>query len=189
MSDHTVKHRSPAQELAHMVIRALARGVPVEVDGLGIFYPDVSHGCRFEPRLPQVFLAYVEEDRETAEWLYDALEAEGFAPWMDLRKLLPGQNWPRAIEAAIETSDFFCRLFFLASVTKRGGFQAEIRYALDCARRIPLDDIFVVPVRLDACRVPRAVQRELQYIDLFPDKEHGLHRLTTTLRRRTGSNF
>jgi len=38
-----------------------------------------------------------------------------------------------------------------------GGFQAEIRYALDCARRIPLDEIFVVPVRLDACRVPRSI--------------------------------
>lgn len=184
MSDHAVRHRSPAQELAHMVIRALARGVPVEVDGLGIFYPDASQGCRFEPRSPQVFLAYVEEDRETAEWLYEALEAGGFAPWMDVRKLLPGQNWPRAIEAAIETSDFFVACFSSHSVTKRGGFQAEIRYALDCARRIPLDDIFVVPVRLDACRVPRVVQRELQYIDLFPDWERGLHRLTLALRKR-----
>ncbi len=185
MSDHAVKHPAPAQELAHMVIRALARGVPVEVDGLGIFYPDLLHGCRFEPRLPQVFLAYVEEDRETAEWLYQALEAEGFAPWMDVRKLLPGQNWPRAIEAAIETSDFFVACFSSRSVTKRGGFQAEIRYALDCARRIPLDEIFVVPVRLDACRVPRAVQKELQYIDLFPDRDRGLRRLTAALRGRS----
>jgi hypothetical protein len=34
---------------------------------------------------------------------------------------------------------------------------------------IPLDEIFVVPVRLDCGRVPRVVQRELEYIDLFPD--------------------
>jgi hypothetical protein len=174
----------PAQELARMVVRALAQGKAVEVDGLGIFYPDVSRGCRFEPRLPQVFLAYVEEDRQIAEWLYEALETEGFTPWMDVRKLLPGQNWPRAIEAAIETSDFFVACFSSRSVTKRGGFQAEIRYALDCARRIPLDDIFVVPIRLDACRVPRAVQKELQYIDLFPDRERGLRRLTAALRGR-----
>jgi TIR domain len=184
MSDHAVKHGSAAKELAQMVIRALARGLPVEVDGLGIFYPDASHGCRFQPSLPQVFLAYVEEDRDTAEWLYRALQAEGFAPWMDVCKLLPGQNWPRSIEAAIETSDFFVACFSSRSATKRGGFQAEIRYALDCARRIPLDDIFVVPVRLDHCRVPRAVQKELQYIDLFPDRERGLRRLTAALRRR-----
>lgn len=175
---------SPAHDLAQMVIRGLARGVAVEIDGLGVFYPDRVTGCRFEPTLQQVFLAYVEEDRQTAEWLYFALEAEGFSPWMDLRKLLPGQNWARAIEAAIETSDFFVACFSTRSVNKRGGFQAEIRYALDCARRIPLDEIFVVPVRLDGCRVPRAVQRELQYIDLFPDWERGVRRLAQAMRRR-----
>jgi hypothetical protein len=97
MSNRPLKDPSPAQELAQRVVRALALGTAVEVDGLGIFYPDRSLGCRFEPRLPQVFLAYVEEDRQIAEWLYEALETEGFTPWMDVRKLLPGQNWPRAI--------------------------------------------------------------------------------------------
>jgi hypothetical protein len=100
---------------------------------------------------------------------------------------MPGQNWPRAIEAAIETSDFFLACFSTRSVSKRGGFQAEIRYALDCARRIPLDDIFVVPVRLDCCRVPRAVQHELEYIDLFPDWDRGLRKLVAALRRRTAA--
>jgi TIR domain len=176
---------STAHELAAIVIRALTRGAPVEIDGLGVFYPDAALGCRFEPTLPQVFLAYVEEDRAMAEWLYDALEAEGFSPWIDVRKLLPGQNWPRAIEAAIENSDFFLACFSTHSVTKRGGFQAEIRYALDCARRVPLDDIFIVPLRLDGCRVPRAVERELQYIDLFPDRERGVRRVVAALRRRS----
>jgi len=175
---------STAHELAQIVVRALARGTAVEIDGLGIFYPDAVNGCRFESRLPQVFLAYVEEDRQTAEWLYDSLENEGFRPWMDVRKLLPGQNWPRAIEAAIENSAFFVACFSTRSVDKWGGFQAEIRYALDCARRMPLDETFIVPVRLDGCRVPRAVQRELQYIDLFPDRLRGVRKLAGAMRRR-----
>jgi TIR domain len=175
---------SPARELAQIVIRALSRGSAVEIDGLGIFYPDAAQGCRFEPRLPQVFLAYVEEDRQSVEWLHAALEAEGFSLWMDVRKLLPGQNWPRAIEGAIETSDFFVACLSSQSVTKRGGFQAEIRYAMDCARRTPLDEVFIIPVRLDGCRVPRVLQRELHYIDLFPDRERGLRRLAAAMRRR-----
>src|ERR1019366_2149748 len=69
------------------------------------------------------------------------------------------------------------------SVNKKGCFQAEIRYALDCARQIPLDEIFIVPVRLTPCRLPRSIQRELQYVDLFPDWIDGLARLVTTLRR------
>ena len=81
---------------------------------------------------------------------------------------MPGQNWPRAIESAIETSDFFIACFSGDSVSKKGGFQAEIRYALDCARQVPLDEIFLVPVRLDPCAVPRTIEKQYQYVDLFP---------------------
>jgi len=173
-----------SEHLAQVVIGGLAQGRAVEIDGLGVFYPDRARGFRFEPRtLAQVFLAYVREDREAAVRLYDGLAAAGFSPWMDAAKLLPGQNWPRAIEAAIESSGFFLALFSENSVNKRGGFQVEIRYALDCARRVPLDDIFIVPVRLDDCRMPRSIQNELHYVDLFPDWARGMERLTAMLRR------
>ncbi len=176
--------REWAEQVAQVVMRALAAGSAVEIDGLGVFCPDTRHVFRFEPRrLPRVFLAYVTEDRPQAERLYDALEAAGFAPWMDTRKLLPGQNWPRAIEGAIESADFFVACFSENSVRKKGGFQAEIRYALDCAREVPLDEIFIVPVRLDGCRVPRAIEREYQYVDLFPDWAKGLRRLFGMLRK------
>jgi hypothetical protein len=115
--------------------------------------------------------------------LYRDLDAAGFSPWMDVRKLLAGQNWPRAIESAIEGSDFFIACFSANSVRKKGGFQAEIRYALDCARQVPLDEIFIVPVRLDECSVPRTIRHELQYIDLFPDWNDGMDRLVSMLRR------
>lgn len=176
---------SAAAELAHIVLRSLSQGKAVEIDGLGVFFPDSQCGVRFEPRAPQVFLAYVKEDQRAVEGLYESLRHAGFSPWMDIRKLLPGQNWPRAIEAAIETSDFFIACFSRNSVNKWGGFQAEIRYALDCARRLPLDEIFLIPLRLDACRVPRSIQRELQYIDLFPDWDRGVERLVRMMRRRT----
>jgi hypothetical protein len=172
-----------AEEVAHVVMRGLAAGQAVEIDGLGVFHPDAARGFRFEPRTaPRVFLAYAREDLETVTQLYDELAAEGFSPWMDVRRLLPGQNWPRAIESAIDASDFFVACFSRSSVSKRGGFQAEIRYALDCARRVPLDETFIVPVRLNDCRVPRSIQRELQYVDLFPEWRAGLRRLTSTLR-------
>jgi len=179
-----VPEPSSLEQLAQVVIRGLGEGKVVEIDGLGAFVPDVIEGFRFESRhLPQVFLAYVREDSATAERLFDVLSMEGFNPWMDVRKLLPGQNWPRAIEAAIESSDFFVACYSENSVNKKGGFQAEIRYALDCARLVPLDEIFVVPVRLNPCPVPRAIQRELQYVDLFPDWQEGTRRLLTMMRR------
>src|SRR6185369_12353073 len=89
----------------------------------------------------------------------------------------------RTLESAIEASDFFVACFSESSVNKRGGFQAEIRYALDCARQLPLDEIFIIPVRLDGCPVPRSIQREYQYVDLFPDWQRGVRRLMATMRR------
>jgi hypothetical protein len=175
------------EQVANVVIAGLAAGKPVEIDGLGVFYPDAANGFRFEPRrLAQVFIAYVTEDAAAAGWLYEALENAGFSPWMDVRKLLPGQNWPRAIENAIETSDFFVACFSRNSVDKKGCFQAEVRYGLDCARRMPLDEIYMAPVRFDECRIPRSIQRELQYIDLFPDWRRGIRRLTHMMRRGPG---
>jgi hypothetical protein len=172
------------QQVARIVLRGVAEGKTVEIDGLGIFYPDLRRGFRFVPRaLPQVFIAYGKEDEPLARRLYDDLNREGFSPWMDVRKLLAGQNWPRAIEAAIEISDFFVACFSGNSVRKKGGFQSELRYALDCARQVPLDEIYIVPLRLDACAVPRSIQHELQYIDLFPDWDAGMDLLLTMLRR------
>jgi hypothetical protein len=179
-----VVSRSLTEQLAQVVIRGVADGKIVEIDGLGVFYPDPVRGFRFEPRdLPQVFIAYGKEDIAAASQLYDGLDAAGFGAWLDIRKLLPGQNWPRAIESAIEDSDFFIACFSTNSVKKKGGFQAEIRYALDCARRVPLDEIFLVPVRLNECAVPRSIQTELHYLDLFPDWQRGVRKLVAMMRR------
>jgi hypothetical protein len=176
--------REFGERVAQTVLRGLLAGETVEIDGLGVFYPDERQYFRFEERRwPQVFVAYVDEDRATAERLYETLEASGFAPWMDKRKLLPGQNWPRAIESAIERSDFFVACFSQNSVAKKGGFQAEIRYALECARQLPLDEIFVVPVRLGPCHLPGAIAREYQYVDLLPDWPRGIRRLLATMRK------
>jgi hypothetical protein len=175
------------EQLASIVIRGIRAGHVVEIDALGTFHPDAISGLRFEAPPPRVFLAHGQEDRPAVLRLYDTLEEAGFAPWIDVRKLLPGQNWPRAIENAIETSDFFVACFSRRSVDKRGGFQAEIRYALECARQVPLDRIFVVPVRLDECRVPRPIQREFQYVDLFPEWDVGVARLLSVLREGVGA--
>ena len=67
---------------------------------------------------------------------------------------------------------------------KRGGFQSEVRYALDCANRLPVDDVFLIPVRLDDCRVPARIQRETQYVDLFPSFEAGVERAVAAIEAR-----
>lgn len=171
--------------LSELVKQCLSEGKPVEIDGVGVFLPDRVRGFCFQPSArPQIFIAYGTEDAPAANRLYDALEEMGFGPWLDSRKLLPGQNWARSIENAIAAADFFVPCFSRHSVHKRGGFQAEIRYAMDCARMVPLDEIFIVPVRLDACPLPLSLGRELESVDLFPGWARGLRRISAIIRRQ-----
>jgi hypothetical protein len=129
-----------------------------------------------------VFIAYVSEDLRYAERLCDALAAAGFDPWLDRRKLLPGQDWPRGIERAISVSDFIVPCFSWKSMYKRGQFQREVRLALEYAAQMPLDDVLVMPVRFDACEVPRRIRSQLQVVDLFPQWSAGVQRLTEAIR-------
>jgi hypothetical protein len=175
----------PSTERFAILLReCLEKGELVHIDDLGIFLPGLNNnGFRFVPnRMPRVFIAYVQEDAAYARFLYRDLTARGFAAWLDKKKLLPGQNWPRAIEAAIETSDFFIPCFSRNSVSKRGGFHSELRYALECASRLPLDEVFIIPVRLDECAVPRRVQAHIQYVDLFPDWNMGVERVAAAMQ-------
>ena len=166
------------EDLARFIRQALEHKPVLEIDGLGRFIRDPQGRIRLlRTNRPRVFVAYAAEDRVTADRLCDAMETCGWSAWLDRRKLLPGQNWARRIEEAIAASDCFIACFSTRSVNKRGGFQAEVRYALDCARRVPLDETFIIPVRLDDCRVPSRIQHEIQYVDLFPDWDAGLHKV------------
>lgn len=174
---------SSVDELSALVRRSLEEGRHIEIERLGTFRPLPGGGFEFvSNRRPGVFLAYAEEDGPVVEKIYRALELCGFDPWMDRRKLVPGQNWPRAIEGAIETADFFVACLSRRSIAKRGCFQSEMRYALDCARNSPFDDIYFIPVRLEECRVPRQIQRQYEYVDLFPDFDAGLDKIVGLIR-------
>ena len=180
-----------AEQVARIVRQALEEGAVVEIDGLGIFRPHEGGGFEFVSQSrPQVFIAYVHENYGAALRLFNEFRARGYEPWLDKKKLLPGQNWPRAIEQSIEVSDFFVACFSRRSVSKKGHFQSELRYALDCAGRVPLDEVYFIPARLEECSVPARIPSELQYVDLFPDWERGVGRILSTMetwRGRRGS--
>jgi hypothetical protein len=173
------------RRMARIVRDALEHGMAVEIDGLGTFLPGRTRGFRFiEQTKARVFIAYVEEDLAAAKKLYTALEQHGFRPWLDRKKLLPGQNWPRAIETAIQASNFFVACFSQRSSCKRGSFHSELRFALNCAAQVPLDEIFFIPVRLDQCVVPRNISRKIQYVDLFPDWHDGVGTVVAVMKKQ-----
>jgi hypothetical protein len=171
------------RRIARVLREVLEQGGSIDIDGLGTLSPGGKHGFRFVAHSkPRVFIAYVEEDLSFARRLYRAFDESGFRPWLDKKRLLPGQNWPRAIESAIQTSDFFVACFSRWATSKRGSFHSELRYALFCAAKVPLDEIFLIPLRLDDCVVPNRISRQTQYLNLFPDWDAGVSRLIAVMK-------
>jgi hypothetical protein len=39
-------------------------------------------------------------------------------------------------------------------------------------------------VRLEECRIPARISRELQYVDLFPSWEKGMRRIVAAIRKQ-----
>ncbi len=178
-----VVEKAPLEAKLELLLRdTLTREGSLCLGGVGTFRLLSNGRIAFDPwTRKKVFLAYVLEDKRAVQAIFRFLRRQDFAPWMDAECLLPGQDWPRAIERAIEAADFVVPCFSATACRKRSHFHAELRYALDAARRVPLDAHYLVPVRLDACPIPKRIQLQTQYVDLFPDFRQGLRRLLATL--------
>jgi hypothetical protein len=115
---------------------------------------------------PTVFISYAKEDAAQAKGVYKALKANGFNPWRDKEKILPGEEWDPKIKRSLKQSDFLLVCLSNISVEKRGYIQREIRIALDLAQEFPPSSIFLIPVRFDECEVPDELAR-YQYFDWY----------------------
>jgi len=134
-----------------------------------------------DKKLP-IFLSHASQDKPAVRLLCKLLRADGFDPWLDEERLLPGQNWSLEIEKALHSSDAILLCFSTLSVAKEGYIQREYKRAMACQEEKPEGTIFVIPVRLDECEMPFFI-RELQWVD-FPA---GYDRLVLALNRRAGS--
>jgi len=127
-----------------------------------------------------VFVSYAREDIEAAKRLSDNLKTAGLKPWLDTERLHPGQNWNEEItKTIIEKSRYFIPLFSSTSVTKKGVVQREIKLALDEFEKYPPGMTFIIPVKLDDCKIPYTDLRDIEYVNLFPPTnwEAGLRRI------------
>ena len=135
--------------------------------------------------MPKVFISYSHLDEQHASCLYFDLRKSGLDVWLDKESLLPGQDWKAEIEKAIQGSDFVVLLLSNNSVAKRGFFQKEVRLTLDVLQTIPFGHIYLLPIRIDECHVP-AQLASIQYVDLFPYREHGLRKLIKSIEIQSG---
>ena len=126
----------------------------------------------------RVFIVHASEDKPIVRKLYAELVTAGYQPWLDEKSLLPGQDWDYEFQRAIETVDCVIVCLSKKATSKVGYVQREIKKVRLVADDHPDGEIFVLPVRLDHCSVPRSLLK-WQYVDYFsPD---GLQRLLASL--------
>lgn len=134
----------------------------------------------------RVFLCHASQDKPIVYEVYLRLLAKDWVdPWLDEEKLLPGQDWGLEIEKAVEAADAVIVFLSNESVTKEGYIQRELKFVIDLALERPDDTIFVIPLRLDDCPIPRRL-RSWHYVDYFPEaqKEKALDRIFGSLGMR-----
>jgi formylglycine-generating enzyme required for sulfatase activity len=129
----------------------------------------------------RIFLCHSSGDKPAVRNLYQRLSSDGFDPWLDEEKLLPGQEWKIEIPKAVKTSDVVIVCLSQKAINKSGYVQKEIKFALDKAEEQPEGTISLIPLKLEECDVPERLQR-WQWVNLFEEKGH--ERLMRSLQMR-----
>lgn len=129
----------------------------------------------------KVFLCHASGDKPVVRQLYKYLCVDGVDSWLDSEKLVPGQKWQLEIPIAVRSSDVVLVCLSEQSVNKEGYVKKEIEFALDIADEQAEGTIFVIPARLEDCKVPERLSH-YQWVNLF--ESQGYSRLLDALRIR-----
>jgi hypothetical protein len=122
----------------------------------------------------RVFLCYAKEDKPIVRELYWHLANEDWIdPWLDDKKLLPGQDWEMKIENAVESADAVIVCLSKKAIGKVGYVQKEIKKVLEASAKIPEDIAFLIPLRLEECEVPKSLLK-WQWGDYFPVEKRNI---------------
>lgn len=116
----------------------------------------------------KVFLSYSHADVVTVRSLWARLKRDGMDVWFDKENLLPGQNWEYEIRKMILRCDVMIICLSEGFNKQRGFRHEELKIALRKARSLPVDGIFIIPVRIETCEVPDSLEH-LHRLDLFDE--------------------
>ena len=116
--------------------------------------------------MDKVFISYAIEDIKYAKEIYEYLLNYGVNTWFDRDTMIIGQDIDYEISNAIPKSSFFIACLSRNSVSKQGYVQKELKIALKILNSIPKGKIFILPVRLDECKIPKSLENR-HYIDWF----------------------
>jgi hypothetical protein len=128
-----------------------------------------------------IFLIYAHGDKEMIRKLHQRLIRDGINAWLDVQNLQPGQDWQHTIRRAILHSDLVL-VCLTRGFDKQPGYRhEELKIALQKAKLLEDENIFIIPVRLEECKMP-ATLSHLHRVDIF--EPGGYKKLIRALREK-----
>ena len=112
-----------------------------------------------EPAKARIFLSYSWDDRERVMQIHDLLKAAGAQPWIDRNEIRGGAEWELSIRQQMRNSERVIIFLSCSSIQKAGYAWAEIRMAARIAEEWPEGRPFIIPVKIDDCRLPDVLSR------------------------------
>ena len=97
-----------------------------------------------------VFISYARDDLPAVQRLKAGLDAAGVTTWFDMERLEGGDDYDRKIQRNIARCSYFIPV--VSATTERrleGYFRREWSYAIDRARNMADDAVFILPVCID----------------------------------------
>lgn len=114
--------------------------------------------------MQKLFISYSRKDIDFVRKLAGDLEKAGYDVWWDLTDLRGGDDWPRAIPAAIEASQFFLIVLSPNSAVS-DWVEKEYTHALSSRKK-------VIPIMLQQCSVPFALNT-INYVNFTSEDYAG----------------
>lgn len=134
-----------------------------------------------EKRQLRVFLCHSSADKPLVRDLYKLLAKESWIdPWLDEVKIKPGQDWELEIENAINKTDVVIVILSQNSVSRDGFVQKEMKIVLDKSDEKPEGIIYIIPVRIEKCDVPKRLAK-LHWLEMSADNADWYTRLREAL--------
>src|SRR5262245_52291628 len=122
---------------------------------------------------PKFFVSYARKDQQFVLTLARDLLAAGANLWVDQFDIRGGDEWDRAVENAIQTSEGML-VVLSPDATASDNVRNEFSYALDTKKR-------VIPVVCRKCSIPLRLS-SLHHIDFTViDKDAGLTQVLASL--------
>ena len=138
--------------------------------------------------MKHVFISYCHENKDTVDRLCQALISHDIHIWLDSDNIGPGTPWKQAIQQAIHHGDFFIACFSKeANARNQTYMNEELNLAIEELHRRPIDRVWFIPVKLNACEIPDIgigegkTLQSLQYVNLHENWDAGIQTLVNAI--------